>query len=87
MQEAIALSMIEAAKIFGSRGSGYVTRGNCLDRNPVAEAEAGRGLVLTAVKSDGKIKTGKTPVRPIPKRELWFEKAWNTYKQIKEGKR
>ena len=86
MQQAIALSMIEAAESFGSRGSGFVTSGNYLDRNPVAENEDGRELVLTAVKSDGVVITGKTPVRPIPERELWFEKAWNSYKQLKKGK-
>lgn len=87
MQQAIALSQTEAALLFGSRGSGFVTHGNYLDRNPVAENEEGRKFVVIAADRNGEIKAGITPVRPIPERELWFEKAWNSYKQIKEGKK
>lgn len=83
MQEAIALSMLEAAENFGSRGSCFVfDSGDFLDRKPKAENEEGRKYIVTAKKTENGIQTDRTPVRPIPERELWFEKVWNSCKEL-----
>ncbi len=83
MQEAIALSMIEAAENFGSRGSSFVfDGGDFLERKPKAEDVEGRKYIVTAKKTENGIQTGRSPVRPIPERELWFEKVWNSCKDL-----
>lgn len=87
MQEAIALSMLEAAEKFGSRGSSFVFEsGDFLDRKPKAENEEGRKYIVTARKAGSGIQTGRTLVRPIPQRELWFEKVWNSCKELQRRK-
>lgn len=81
MSAAVGASILECASAFGSRGSSYVLGGDdFMARKPVPENEDGRSVVITA-KSDGKrIVCGKRKVRPIPNRELWFEKVWNGFR-------
>ena len=85
MQRLIASAILYTAESFGSRGSAFVTDGgDVMDRRPVPENTEGRGQVVVA--SAGEIK--RVPVRPIPERELWFERAWNKYNaRISRGER
>ena len=84
MQEAIAEAISYTAKKFGSRGSGFVLNGtNFMDREPVAEDASGRGIVVT-VRKDGGIKVDTTPIRPLPDRDLWFERVWGKYRALTE---
>ena len=85
MQRLIGSAILYTAERFGSRGSAFVTDGgDVMDRCPLPENTEGRGQVVVA--SDGEIKC--VPVRPIPERELWFERAWNKYNdRIARGKR
>ena len=83
MQWAVATAILYTAKHFGSRGSGFVLDGgDFMDRSPVAENETGRANVVTVKKDDG-LSVVCVPVRPIPQRELWFEKAWNKFNHIR----
>lgn len=85
MQQAIAETICYTAKKFGSRGSGFVlSGGDFMDRKPVAEDEQGRGQIVTARKEDGEIILECVPVRPIPTRDLWFERVWNRYRAVTE---
>ena len=87
MQEVIASSMIEAAENCGSRGSCFVfDSGNFLDRKPKPENEEGRKYIVTAKKTEKGIQTSRMPVHPIPERELWFEKVWNSCKELERRK-
>lgn len=76
MQEVFAVGMLETAKRFGSRGSSFVYEKDFLSRDPVPEKKLGRKRVLVLQKTDGRICVRQESVRPLPKRELWFEKAW-----------
>ena len=84
MQKLIGSAILYTAERFGSRGSAFVTDGgDVMDRRPLPENTEGRGEVVVA--SAGEIKC--VPVRPIPERELWFERAWNKYNaRISRGK-
>lgn len=85
MQQAICRSMLYAAKKFGSRGSSFVLRGgDFLTEQPVPENTEGRGRVVTARAVGADIEVSDRAVRPIPPRELWFEKVWNEYKRTEE---
>lgn len=87
MQQAVAASILYAAEHFGARGSGFVLEeGSFMDRQPVPERPEGRGLIVTAAKADS-IALACIPVRPIPARELWFERAWNEFNAKREGSR
>ena len=78
MQKLIASAILYTAEHFGSRGSAFVTDGSeVMDRLPLPENTDGRACVVVA--EEGKIST--VPVRPIPERELWFERAWNKYNE------
>ncbi len=78
MQKLIGSAILYTAERFGSRGSAFVTDGgDVMDRRPLPENPDGRGQVVVA--SAGEIKC--VPVRPIPERELWFERAWNKYNE------
>lgn len=81
MQAVISASMIKSAEEFGSRGSCFVSEnGNFMDRKPIAENEQGRGYVVVIGKGKN-YEAEKVPVRPLPERELWFEKVWNKYNE------
>ncbi len=84
MQKLIGSAILYTAERFGSRGSAFVTDGgDVMDRRPLPENTEGRGEVVVA--SAGEIKC--VPVRPIPERELWFERAWNKYNErVSRGK-
>lgn len=85
MQEAIAKTIAYTAKSFGSRGSGFVLNGGSfMDRCPVPENTEGRAQVVTAVKRDGEITIECVPVRPMPERDLWFERVWGKYRALTE---
>ena len=87
MQDAVSEAILAVAKEYGSRGSGFVfTEGGFMDRNPVPENPAGRERIVTVKKQDGAIVSGSKAVRPIPSRDLWFEKVWNEYKALTENK-
>ena len=78
MQSIISASILYTAEHFGSRGSAFVTDGGeVMDRVPMPENADGRSCVVVA--KAGEITTA--PVRPIPERELWFERAWNKYNE------
>lgn len=85
MQEAIAKTVLYVAKNFGSRGSGFVLDGtNFMDRCPNPEETSGREKVVTARKTDGEISIACVPVRPLPERDLWFERVWGKYRALTE---
>ena len=76
MQRIIADSILYTAEKFGSRGSAFVTDGgDVMERKPLSENVDGRGCAVVADGSGIRA----IPVRPIPERELWFERAWNKY--------
>ena len=78
MQHIIGSAILYTAESFGSRGSAFVTNGgDFMDRYPIPEVTDGREKVVVANVKEIKC----TPVRPIPERELWFERAWNKYNQ------
>ena len=84
MQEAVAAAILYTAEHFGSRGSGFVLDGTSfMDRVPVPEDTAGRGQIVTARKQGG-IEILCVDVKPIPNRELWFEKVWNKFNEIRK---
>ena len=83
MQEAVGTAILYTAKEFGSRGSGFVLDGTSfMDRLPIAENTAGREQIVT-VRKDGQIGVDCVDVRPIPDRDLWFERVWNNYNEIR----
>ena len=85
MQEVIAKTVIYVAKNFGSRGSGFVLNGTrFMDRCPIPEETSGREKVVTATKSEGEISIACVPVRPLPERDLWFERVWAKYRAVTE---
>ena len=76
MQNVIGSAILYTAESFGSRGSAFVTDGgDFMERCPIPELTEGREKVVVA---NGK-EINCVPVRPIPTRELWFERAWNEY--------
>lgn len=82
MQEAIGSVILYSAEHFGSRGSGFVlSGGDFMDRNPVPENECGREIAVTAKKSD-EIEVSVRKVKPIPERDLWFERVWAKYRSL-----
>ena len=84
MQEAVAAAILYTAEHFGSRGSGFVLNGTAfMDRIPIAEDISGRGQVVT-VRKRGSIEISCVDVKPMPERELWFEKVWNKYNEIRK---
>ena len=78
MQHIIGSAILYTAESFGSRGSAFVTNGgDFMERCPLPEMTEGREKVVVANSEEIKC----VPVRPIPERELWFERAWNKYNQ------
>lgn len=87
MQYAVAASILYSAEVFGSRGSGYVFRGgNFMDKNAVPEQNDSKLFAVSAKSENGEITVSRRSVRPIPQRELWFEKVWNEY-DLKENRK
>ena len=83
MQEAVGMAILYTAKEFGSRGSGFVLDGtDFLERQPVEENASGREKIVT-VQKDGELSVVCVPVRPLPDRDLWFERVWNKYNGIR----
>ena len=83
MQEAVGTAILYTAKEFGSRGSGFVLDGtDFLERQPVEENASGREKIVT-VRKDGELSVVCVPVRPLPDRDLWFERVWNKYNEIR----
>lgn len=82
---AVADAMIYAAEHYGSRGSALVTTsGDILSPNPTPENENGRKEALMTVSEGVKIRSFGRPVRPIPDRDLWFERVWAKYRNVTE---
>ena len=78
MQKIISASILYTAENFGSRGSAFVTDGgDVMDRVPMPENADGRGYAIVA----DNLGIRSVAVRPIPERELWFERAWNKYNE------
>ena len=78
MQKIISESILYTAENFGSRGSAFVTDGgDVMDRVPMPENADGRGYAIVA----DNLGIRSVAVRPIPERELWFERAWNKYNE------
>ncbi len=86
MQEVIAEAIKYTAQSFGSRGSGFVLNGgDFMDRRPVPENTDGREKVVTVRKSES-IVIECVPIRPLPERDLWFERVWAKYRALTENK-
>ena len=82
MQEVISKVILETAKSFGSRGSAFVLDGGSfMDRSPLPEEVSGREKIIVARGQNGKTNICSVPIRPIPDAELWFEKAWNRFRE------
>jgi succinate dehydrogenase/fumarate reductase flavoprotein subunit len=79
-QEIIAASMLYTAKRFGSRGSALVRDA---ENNIIPELMEGRKKIVT-LKRDGEITINEREVRPIPDRNLWFEKVWGEFRRKTE---
>ena len=83
MQKAVGAAMLYTAKQFGSRGSAFVLDGDdFMNRQPVQENVKGRGQIVTVQKRD-EIEVACVAVRPIPERDLWFEKVWNHFNEMR----
>ena len=81
MSKAVGTAMLYTAKTFGSRGSSFVLRGgDFMDLSPLPENEAGRGQIVTVQKAGADLCVTTVPVRPIPARDLWFEKVWADFR-------
>lgn len=81
MQEAVASSILYAAKNYGSRGSAYVLNGgDFMQREPVAENTDGRAVAVVLEKNE-QISVNSVPVKPLPERDLWFESVWAKYRE------
>ena len=88
MQNAVSEGILTVAKTYGSRGSAFVYEdGDFMDRNPVPEQEEGRQKIVTVKKENGEIYSDIKDVKPIPERDLWFEKVWNEFKSLTEKKK
>ena len=84
MQQAVGRAILYCAESFGSRGSGYVLDGaDFMDRRPIAENTEGREQIVT-VSKHGQLDVTCIPVRPIPSRDLWFERVWNNYNNMRK---
>ena len=84
MQRIISGSILYTAENFGSRGSAFVTDGGeVMDRVPMPENADGRGYAIVA----DNLGIRSVAVRPIPERELWFERAWNKYNERTSGRK
>lgn len=86
MQLAVSQSILKTAQLYGSRGSGFVFNGGSfMDREPVAENPDGRASIITLRKEPGSTVPvfDIVPVKPLPERNLWFEKVWNEYNEIR----
>lgn len=68
------------AVVIGSGCAGY----NCADW--LFDFGVKNIAVVTAVKTEKRIQTGRVSVRPIPERKLWFEKIWNSCKELERRK-
>jgi len=80
MSAAVGAVMLYTAKTFGSRGSAFVLNGgDFMDLAPLPENEAGRGQIVALQKENG-LRIVSLPVRPIPARDLWFEKVWGDFR-------
>lgn len=89
MQLAISRAILKTAELYGSRGSGYVFTGDdFMKRDPVPEKAEGRDTIVTLRKKTDSFEPefDIVPVRPLPSRNLWFEKVWNEYNEMKRGK-
>lgn len=53
-----------------------------MDRCPVEEKQEGRTQVVTVQKKDA-VEVACVAVKPIPARELWFEKVWNQFNEMR----
>ena len=83
MQKQIAASMVYSAEHFGSRGSAFVTDGgDVMALRPMPENTEGRSQIVVA-SNDGVV---SVPVRPIPDRDLWFERVWRDHNAKNSGK-
>ena len=86
MQLAVSQSILKTAELYGSRGSGFVFQtGSFMDREPVSENPEGRATIITLKKEAASAKPvfDIVPVRPLPDRNLWFEKVWNEYNEMR----
>ena len=84
MQQAVGKAILYTAESFGSRGSGFVLDGtNFMDRRPISENAAGREQIVTVNKRED-LEVVCLPVRPIPQRDLWFERVWNSYNKVRK---
>ncbi len=85
MQWAIGSAMLYTAKRFGSRGSAMVINGtDFMDRDAVPENAEGRACAVTVRLNNGALEIKEKAVKPLPERELWFEKVWNEHKKRTE---
>lgn len=71
MQRLYAQNMLFAAKRYGSRGAALVTEGGRI----LPENRAGRDEVVQSWLEGENVVVCVRPVRPIPERELWFERV------------
>ncbi len=83
-QYIVAASMTEAAEKCGSRGSAFVCEGDFMNRAPTAENAEMRKRVIAVKMEDGCLKSTEYDVRPIPERDLWFEKVWGEHRRMTE---
>ena len=83
MQEAVGAAMLYTAEQYGSRGSAFVLNGDdFMNRCPIKEDCKGREQIVTVEKNES-VTVACVPVRPIPERDLWFEKVWNQFNEIR----
>lgn len=73
MQRAAAKSMLYCAEMFGARGAAYVFDGTP-DREKTPDGGEDQKIVYRCV--DGNETVMSETVRPIPQRDLWFERVW-----------
>ena len=85
MQQAIGSAILYTAERFGSRGSGMVTDGPFMERKIKPEDESGRAKAVT-VKHDYRLTVYEKDIRPLPERNLWFEKVWAEHRAKTEAK-
>ncbi len=77
----VAESMLYCAKHYGSRGSAVVLEANGAT---LPENIAGRSKIIACKQTQGQVQVYEKDVKPLPERNLWFEKVWGEYRQKTE---
>ena len=78
MQSAVAQSMLFCAEKYGARGAAYVYDKTFENERP---QNGGQDRKILCKKENGEFSVREVPTRPIPERDLWFERVWKNFRE------